>query len=186
MFWYGPIPARTGQPLALFVRGNDVGAYPRSHGATFLRAANEAAGRGLSPLARGNLCAWFTDSRPAGPIPARTGQPCMCRAPAGALRAYPRSHGATAAQQAAATGDRGLSPLARGNPCARHGRANALGPIPARTGQPHSDSRTSITDGAYPRSHGATSTSEPGEEQEEGLSPLARGNRVDAKAFCCL
>ena len=93
---FGPIPARTGQPLAGPFCGGRCWAYPRSHGATSPVATKLAAPMGLSPLARGNLPSRIRHKTRAGPIPARTGQP---RSPIllGWRRwAYPRSHGATA------------------------------------------------------------------------------------------
>ena len=71
-----------------------------------------------------------------GPIPARTGQPCLLFLPYSLTRAYPRSHGATSAIEFTAVILSGLSPLARGNPAAGAVQPQANGPIPARTGQP--------------------------------------------------
>ena len=51
-----------------------------------------------------------------------------------------------------------------------------IGPIPARTGQPQRGRKALGLDRAYPRSHGATSTSGLVLTPGEGLSPLARGN----------
>ena len=71
----GPIPARTGQPLAYYWRSRAMRAYPRSHGATVLARGVDASHEGLSPLARGNLIGFAIVGVWAGPIPARTGQP---------------------------------------------------------------------------------------------------------------
>ena len=59
---------------------------------------------------------------------------CAMRAPAG--WAYPRSCGATFAGAQRLARDQGLSPLARGNLALATIRSAALGPIPARAGQP--------------------------------------------------
>ena len=138
----GPIPARTGQPNKKTRSTAGYGAYPRSHGATLRRMAYQLAGWGLSPLARGNLRSAIVGCLFLGPIPARTGQPLALPSSSAAVRAYPRSHGATGISLDTKRANLGLSPLARGNhrgfPMARAG----LGPIPARTGQPGRPSLT--------------------------------------------
>ncbi len=112
-----------------------------------------------------------------GPIPARTGQPCRRCGAASPLGAYPRSHGATCPGQARVSTERGLSPLARGNPVRCWRCTFGFGPIPARTGQPRYPPATRPRWGAYPRSHGATPSKPPEQLANQGLSPLARGNR---------
>ena len=76
----------------------------------------------------------------------------------------------------------GLSPLARGN----LGLGQCLdffgGPIPACAGQPRTAKRRSATRGAYPRLRGATIIYTIDEQDDPGLSPLARGNlQVDQR-----
>ena len=152
----GPIPARTGQPHETILLIFSYGAYPRSHGATVRSVLLSPSLGGLSPLARGNRRKVITNLPLNGPIPARTGQP----APAGQQRtsywAYPRSHGATALTCPASKTKSGLSPLARGNRCVAGSTRQAVGPIPARTGQPGMHQQRAPKIGAYPRSHGAT------------------------------
>ena len=70
----------------------------------------------------------------------------------------------------------GLSPLARGNLGLVAVSAAAVGPIPARAGQPESLSRNARQIAAYPRSRGATSSASEPWSPSRGLSPLARGN----------
>ena len=53
----GPIPARTGQPAWPGGAAHSWRAYPRSHGATVSSLWGCKPPWGLSPLARGNLCA---------------------------------------------------------------------------------------------------------------------------------
>ncbi len=72
--------------------------------------------------------------------------------------------------------NRGLSPLARGNHIAAINDIAQAGPIPARTGQPGREGGVKSTQGAYPRSHGATVLSTSTGATVSGLSPLARGN----------
>ena len=174
----GPIPARTGQPIARKSRSPAGWAYPRSHGATHSIAATRACAGGLSPLARGNPPPFTVDDAwgglsplargnrgktcsvvmVIGPIPARTGQPWLTRHSSRGRRAYPRSHGATFKDRIYRSGLTGLSPLARGNLIRSHPSRNKPGPIPARTGQPPEDGLRQALDRAYPRSHGATSS----------------------------
>ena len=71
----GPIPARTGQPIASLMALSMMGAYPRSHGATRPSWMLYTCVPGLSPLARGNQHAGQLNAFLHGPIPARTGQP---------------------------------------------------------------------------------------------------------------
>ena len=99
--------------------------------------------------------------------------------------AYPRSHGATHHGLGFVTCFEGLSPLARGN----HGwyfvGTTESGPIPARTGQPSAPPAARSLAGAYPRSHGATSTYALRLGSARGLSPLARGNLAGARQWFC-
>ena len=152
------------------------GAYPRSRGATTQLRRRQIAGRGLSPLARGNLessCGW---SGRIGPIPARAGQPTPSTARRRVLRAYPRSRGATGRGVATARGYKGLSPLARGNRPGVKAVQACRGPIPARAGQPACAPSSAANFRAYPRSRGATDVGDFVTAQGVGLSPLARGN----------
>ena len=70
----------------------------------------------------------------------------------------------------------GLSPLARGNPLARHLQNLQRGPIPARAGEPMLQSRGYDLERAYPRSRGGTVPMTEKKSIPPGLSPLARGN----------
>ena len=111
----GPIPARTGQPVQYIHYYEYPRAYPRSHGATEEHERYVEKIEGLSPLARGNPATTVKKVAGKGPIPARTGQPLWMDSMAAAQRAYPRSHGATAACAGLVLCPWGLSPLARGN-----------------------------------------------------------------------
>ena len=111
----GPIPARTGQPQDRQPQSCASWAYPRSHGATTSLKPGKPSGLGLSPLARGNPAVVRAVSWGVGPIPARTGQPAFQHAHTAALKAYPRSHGATSGRLMILRYRSGLSPLARGN-----------------------------------------------------------------------
>ena len=171
-----PIPARAGEPLSFMGGPFGDGAYPRSRGGT--------CGQTATPGAR------------CGPIPARAGEPPSTTGRWIPSRAYPRSRGATRTAAVCAGGDRGLSPLARGNlkrrwrcSCRQHGpipaRAGqpdgpaasqiADGPIPARAGEPN-PRRPSVAElGAYPRSRGATLRWMPLAAQGTGPIPARAG-----------
>jgi hypothetical protein len=71
--------------------------------------------QGLSPLARGNRPAFHDQVSPAGPIPARAGEPSGPGQTSEPARAYPRSRGGTDPAVIWPIAERGLSPLARGN-----------------------------------------------------------------------
>ena len=172
----GPIPARTGQPRNPPALQPPQRAYPRSHGATRASKFQKCGRWGLSPLARGNPTKNGPLGYGPGPIPARTGQPGTSRSACLALRAYPRSHGATALLTDWGLGHWGLSPLARGNHQRHQSGRRGGGPIPARTGQPIRAGARKAVVGAYPRSHGATQRPCPRSGPARGLSPLARGN----------
>ena len=114
------------------------------------------------------------------------------------LGAYPRSRGATGIAVLHDLGKQGLSPLARGNRAFVARAAAAVGPIPARAGQPASGADHPARAGpiparagqpdiatkrfrsvrAYPRSRGATAYTHWPALCVLGLSPLARGNRL--------
>ena len=175
----GPIPARAGQPRSR--RGGKCRwwAYPRSRGATAEWQYHLQSHCGLSPLARGNLAQNYPDAVLVGPIPARAGQPVQLNHDRRWTGAYPRSRGATGTLTITRAGVTGLSPLARGNPAARAFALWNKGPIPARAGQPRARPRSSVWRRAYPRSRGATRVDRLLAIAGEGLSPLARGNRLD-------
>jgi len=152
----GPIPARAGQPPAGAPRHLVGRAYPRSRGATLMGLTPESPHLGLSPLARGNRRQSLIVKPEHGPIPARAGQPATPRTVVQRCRAYPRSRGATDVRNARESANRGLSPLARGNPALDPRWWVLAGPIPARAGQPHHHHRRRWPTRAYPRSRGAT------------------------------
>ncbi len=153
-------------------------AYPRSRGGTALPAQAGNAGKGLSPLARGNPVCARNERLAPGPIPARAGEPDELAAAECARRAYPRSRGGTTPLGRHNAAARGLSPLARGNQRLLEHALSQRGPIPARAGEPASISSALAGSGAYPRSRGGTDSTNAQRAFLCGLSPLARGNRA--------
>ncbi|TXT36589.1 MAG: Uncharacterized protein FD135_4175, partial [Comamonadaceae bacterium] len=73
----------------------------------------------------------------------------------------------------------GLSPLARGNPSGEFVQSAGNGPIPARAGEPLMLDHILSHSRAYPRSRGGTVMNRDGLNVLTGLSPLARGNRMN-------
>ena len=108
--------------------------------------------------------------------PLARGNPAPCASAGAASRAYPRSRGATAGSATGAPVNLGLSPLARGNRHTSSRCHSERGPIPARAGQPTRARPVLGSVGAYPRSRGATFSSDTISLPCAGLSPLARGN----------
>ncbi len=177
----GPIPAHAGQPRGGGRAREGKRAYPRSRGATARRRRACRRQQGLSPLTRGNRFLLVAVALPGGPIPAHAGQPRPARRCGTALRAYPRSRGATRPAASACQAERGLSPLTRGNhrQARHHGRRRR--PIPAHAGQPFSRIAPRRSTRAYPRSRGATNFPVSIALVDQGLSPLTRGNRRGAR-----
>ena len=153
----GPIPARAGEPSSAFIFCAGV--------------------MGLSPLARGNPFAAYVRICPPGPIPARAGEPRPRLRSVRPKKAYPRSRGGTSTRANTGTKSKGLSPLARGNPQLCGIAVVVGGPIPARAGEPTLHGVLLRLLRAYPRSRGGTGAEAPPRSPDEGLSPLARGNR---------
>ena len=71
---------------------------------------------------------------------------------------------------------RGLSPLTRGNRLGWSRSCHSVGPIPAHAGQPCCRCGRPRRARAYPRSRGATVVGAAEVFQQQGLSPLTRGN----------
>ena len=138
---------------------------------------------GLSPLARGNPRINRPDGRHTGSIPARTGEPDSVQAGCDYIRVYPRSHGGTHRIQWIARQFQGLSPLARGNHGKRVQQGVVARSIPARTGEPDEGTSNFDLNGVYPRSHGGTLIQGVRGARSAGLSPLARGNRVQKLVY---
>ncbi len=174
--WWGPIPARAGQPSRSSRAGSIRRAYPRSRGAAEDIPATRVRVKGLSPLARGSPHAAVWRAAGEGPIPARAGQPGTKRASCHLRRAYPRSRGAAPSCASVFSSGYGLSPLARGSPAGDGCAGDRPGPIPARAGQPACPAVPLRASRAYPRSRGAAYSSPPPTGACKGLSPLARGS----------
>ncbi len=87
-------------------------------GGTLAPQITPVADEGLSPHARGNRAGRNAAIGVHGPIPACAGEPTVVRKMLRAGWAYPRMRGGTGDVLIAIPGATGLSPHARGNPCA--------------------------------------------------------------------
>ena len=173
----GPTPARAGQPRAAPSRPVARPAYPRACGATGAAPTVTHADYGLPPRVRGNLLPYLRPGPHRGPTPARAGQPSSAPRTGSRSRAYPRACGATTFIARLSSPNGGLPPRVRGNLPLLPPVQGALGPTPARAGQPVSLSATPDMGMAYPRACGATGRSAPGASPTHGLPPRVRGNR---------
>ena len=179
----GTIPARAGEPRWHATPSALKWAYPRSRGGTRSRVAQARPGLGLSQFARGNPYRHRWPADHCGPIPARAGEPLTGQHHGCCSRAYPRSRGGTEELLLEDIADKGLSPLARGNPSQSLDRRCPQRPIPARAGEPPKATRRRASMAAYPRSRGGTRLRKCCRcclWGLWGLSPLARGNPVGA------
>ena len=87
--------------------------------------------------------------------------------------------GGTRHGQAEITPQRGLSPRARGNRIRLWSNKGDTGSIPACAGEPIVEQLPIRAARVYPRVRGGTSSPRPRIVNTKGLSPRARGNRVD-------
>ena len=136
------IPARAGQPRTPCLPRIGQGVYPRTRGATPVKAVSQSIAAGLSPHARGNRLEMRSPRHRQGSIPARAGQPIIGRHNPTNQGVYPRTRGATVVRPPPQSLGRGLSPHARGNPDRNTSHDPLKGSIPARAGQPATDSRS--------------------------------------------
>ena len=111
-------------------------------------------------------------------IPASAGQPTSPNRLGVVFPVYPRECGATPAGLEPYHCNKGLSPRVRGNHChcSRGWQENRS--IPASAGQPLVACRFSRSTAVYPRECGATPCGNPRKQNNHGLSPRVRGNRL--------
>ncbi len=134
---YGSIPACAGEPTRRRCCHLERRVYPRMRGGTPSTHVLSEWFQGLSPHARGNLaevCAFYIVS---GSIPACAGEPMYAPIRPICLRVYPRMRGGTRLNQARKAFVLGLSPHARGNPCAISICLSCSGSIPACAEEPN-------------------------------------------------
>ena len=176
----GSIPAGAGEPTPGWPWTRCGAVYPRWRGGTPKAVNGDVASVGLSPLARGNREKLLGDLDAGGSIPAGAGEPCVHGSAITAVAVYPRWRGGTANTPRSRPYHAGLSPLARGNPRATRPAIERPRSIPAGAGEPNPAIVVGPLSQVYPRWRGGTGAETARHCSGEGLSPLARGNRVVA------
>ena len=179
----GSIPACAGEPVPSGRSARKSRVYPRLRGGTTSLRGGDAASKGLSPLARGNLPDPARRTAAQGSIPACAGEPPLKIRVEQQRRVYPRLRGGTASIRCATSSGRGLSPLARGNRAAAWLTRPRSGSIPACAGEPTPSCCPSSGARVYPRLRGGTRRGASHGLPLPGLSPLARGN-LERAAQC--
>ena len=150
--------------------------YPRACGGTLVVQGVAQSTAGLSPRVRGNHRAGGVPVVGVGSIPARAGEPLLCKGWLSQPPVYPRACGGTIVPVASRSSGSGLSPRVRGNPAAEPAFRPILGSIPARAGEPRRSWPTVTLLRVYPRACGGTSPASSPVPSRKGLSPRVRGN----------
>jgi len=176
----GSIPACAGEPQNPARQKPGAGVYPRLRGGTHHPRFALQSLEGLSPLARGNPQTGTSARSALGSIPACAGEPLDGGKIGKPEGVYPRLRGGTTTPVAFCSMSWGLSPLARGNRFGLPKPLFLLGSIPACAGEPTKRDSWPLMARVYPRLRGGTNVKTLAASGLEGLSPLARGNLVEA------
>ena len=155
----GSIPARAGEPAAARDQNHHRRVYPRACGGTSHRTERAPRRSGLSPRVRGNLLLPEGGGLVARSIPARAGEPPSRRTRPRERKVYPRACGGTIPAPEPLVPGMGLSPRVRGNHDGRVAANDLRGSIPARAGEPPSQSLMIRWARVYPRACGGTTSS---------------------------
>ena len=134
------IPARAGEPRLSSALPPQIPVYPRACGGTSTVKPACAGAEGLSPRVRGNPMRLRATARLCGSIPARAGEPLFPICATFLYEVYPRACGGTFIDTLLKHIFLGLSPRVRGNRLVFRGVASILRSIPARAGEPKSES----------------------------------------------
>ena len=113
--------------------------YPRTCGETQVVAGKIIAGKGLSPHLRGNHLPENLTGLSLGSIPAPAGKPGWGSCAILSSRVYPRTCGETTTLVSPEASVQGLSPHVRGNRARSRRGCRGAGSIPARAGEPSSE-----------------------------------------------
>ena len=177
---FGSIPAHAGEPPLSRISFERRPVYPRPRGGTRAPRHSLQPGGGLSPPTRGNLEPLPTRDKSARSIPAHAGEPVgrlRARSPA---PVYPRPRGGTPCAHSPPALSGGLSPPTRGNPTAPDCARLRLRSIPAHAGEPARLPLRPTAPAVYPRPRGGTPHATEIDDDDIGLSPPTRGNRLAA------
>ena len=173
----GIIPARAGFTRSTTAPSRLWRDHPRSRGVYVISPFSMASRKGSSPLARGLPGSDGAHSGRHGIIPARAGFTVVRTPRKENSWDHPRSRGVYIASIDAYWSRLGSSPLARGLPTRRHGRARIERIIPARAGFTRSGVREVCEAWDHPRSRGVYLVVGVKPRKGRGSSPLARGLR---------
>ena len=113
-----------------------------------------------------------------GSIPAHTGKPAVRLASPRSSTVYPRPHGEADERPRGGEHGAGLSPPTRGSLGHALGALVDARSIPAHTGKPEQQEKTSKQISVYPRPHGEARWDARGALAEDGLSPPTRGSHL--------
>ena len=172
------IPAWAGEPSSPPQPLKEDTVYPRVGGGTAPGARPPRQATGLSPRGWGNHREDMPHELPQGSIPAWAGEPCGARR--GCLRSgvYPRVGGGTSPDATLCVYHWGLSPRGRGNPLKIPTAWASIRSIPAWAGEPLPRVNRRVKREVYPRVGGGTNGAFDAIDQNRGLSPRGRGNRL--------
>ncbi len=176
------IPARAGNTAFPGSRTRPIAVYPRSRGEHNQIKRGLVTSLGLSPLARGTLNQVNSGRRKERFIPARAGNTRQDRCYFRHWPVYPRSRGEHLSLFPAGKSVTGLSPLARGTLKQGSCVILVLRFIPARAGNTPVSLTVQFSTAVYPRSRGEHLKPPVNPVVLIGLSPLARGTRVQRDA----
>ncbi len=149
--------------------------YPRWRGELNIGNGFAAAASGLSPLARGTRQNGLSSLVRLRFIPAGAGNTIVCKFAAAPLAVYPRWRGEHWSKYRQHVPYHGLSPLARGTHTIRAVLRPNIRFIPAGAGNTCRVKPLAADLAVYPRWRGEHTTVGSWEDEEIGLSPLARG-----------
>ncbi len=149
--------------------------YPRWRGELYVKNICNTRKNGLSPLARGARHSQADPATALRFIPAGAGNTIVCKFAAAPLAVYPRWRGEHWSKYRQHVPYHGLSPLARGTHTIRAVLRPNIRFIPAGAGNTCRVKPLAADLAVYPRWRGEHTTVGSWEDEEIGLSPLARG-----------
>ena len=173
----GLIPAHAGKTARAERIHAETTAHPRSRGENETSAPLWEIGPGSSPLTRGKRAQTRKRHTTHGLIPAHAGKTSSAPRLGVSPRAHPRSRGENPRSSNPTKARPGSSPLTRGKLLPLLSRIIDAGLIPAHAGKTSSNSPSSNSTRAHPRSRGENHTNAVGEPEAKGSSPLTRGKR---------
>ena len=180
------IPARAGEPGSARRGWSRCEDYPRTSGGTKESIQERRGGPGLSPHERGNRPRSASSPPGDGTIPARAGEPRGGRGARKESRDYPRTSGGTPRSSCNRRRRLGLSPHERGNRERSAWTGSPVRTIPARAGEPRTNTPVRPDWRDYPRTSGGTAPPAVTSTPVTGLSPHERGNLSCVMRFSIL